>query len=77
MRREDYENQYKELFDKYENEVLSTEKRINRLKELITFGRKFNIKYKVPYKHYFMGKPIYITDDILYYLEQLTINKCL
>lgn len=42
--------------NKYEEEeILLIEDRIERLKEVIRLGREYNLKYKNPHKHYFMG----------------------
>ena len=72
MIKKDYDNKFAELFRLYEtDEVLTLEIRKNRMIDIISFGREYNAKYKVPYKHHFMGKPIKITNIVLDYFNQI------
>lgn len=61
--------------NKYEEEeVLLIEDRIERLKEVIRLGREYNLKYKNPHKHYFMGKPIKYSTPLLDALQNLVLE---
>ena len=72
MNKKDYEDYLEELINSYESEeILEVSERIIRLEKVIKFGKEYNSKYKNPYRHYFMGKPILYTDRLLNHLEKI------
>lgn len=75
MNKKDCESYFKDLINSYESEeVLKVDERITRLEKVIKFGKVYNSKYKNPYKHYFMNKPIFYTDELLNQLENLYLK---
>lgn len=72
MNKQDYNNKLEESINRYETEeFLSVEERLNRLKEVIKVAKEYNQKYKNPYKHYFMRKPIKYSNDLIQELENI------
>ncbi len=72
MIKSDYDNKLKELIAIYESDTeCPTESKIQKLQDVISFTREYNSKYKNPYKHHFMGKPILYTNTLVDYLEKL------
>lgn len=75
MRKQDYDDELETYINMYESEeLLSFEDRIDRLKNIVRLGREYNLRYKNPHKHYFMGKPIRYTNTVLDALEEVIIK---
>jgi len=75
MNKQYYNEELETWINMYETEErLTLDDRINRLKNIVRLGREYNMRYKNPYKHYFMGKPIKYSDALLNALEEIVIQ---
>lgn len=75
MNKQHYDEELETWINMYESEELLTlEDRINRLKTIVKLGREYNLRYKNPHKHYFMGKPIKYSNAVLNALEEIAIQ---
>lgn len=72
MNKEYYSKNLEQLINLYEtDEVLPIQERMTRLQNLISAARDYNIRYKNPYKHYFMNKPIKFSNEVILALEEI------
>lgn len=75
MIKKDYDSKLEKLINDYEDDSdISKEERVDRLKLVIEFAKEYNVKYKNPYKHYFMGSPVKYSDNLVKALEELLHN---
>jgi hypothetical protein len=73
MIKKDYDNKLEKLIKDYEDENNTSKEESLRL--VIEFTKEYNIKYKNPYKHYFMGSPVKYSNNLVKALEKLLHNE--